>query len=63
MQLAPLGIIPEDVKLFLADPGRSKKPKEESLRLDIAEMEPGPKREMNLISVISCTRKPILITA
>ena len=33
------------------------------LRLDAVEMEPGQRREMRLILDISCTKKPISITA
>jgi hypothetical protein len=46
-------------KLILDDPISRKK---ESLRLDIAEMEPGPRRAKKTILAISSIKKAILIT-
>lgn len=53
----------QNATFIKADPGYSKKPRGEVLRLDAVEMELGRRKEMRLILAISCTRKPTLITA
>ena len=68
----------QDATFIEADPGSSKKPRgevsltkvsgsfdvvETMLKLDAVEMEPGRRKETRLILAISCTKKPISITA
>jgi len=53
----------QDATFIEADPGSSKNLVVRMLRLDAVEMEPGQRKEMRLILDISCTKKPISITA